>query len=429
MNAGPIPLLSLLRYGFIALPVAFAGFPLYVLAPDYYAVHYQIPLGLLGFILLGLRLTDAVVDPVLGLLIDRLQNKLLWPVLGASVLLCVTIFALFNIKAFSPAIWFALCMGVAIITHSMMAITLGVCATLWTHDKDEQTKIAAIRESFGLIGLICAVSMPSLLGHFVNPSEIYIIYSLILSGLMIVAFSAFIKILPAQTPHNAQEKSHFPSLFTIWQGVPQRTRKFYLVYGLSMFASSIPAVLVVFFVRDLLGAEHLTGVFLATYFFAGAAATPLWTNASLKFGKYPIWCFSTLVAVVSFIGAFFLRPGDVQFYLVICLLSGLALGADLTLAPSILSDQIHTNEHSALSGTYYALLSFTAKAGLALASAISLSFLDFAGFKPNAVNDAASLLSLSTAYALIPCALKLMAAGILYVFFIRPQSGGHHVTR
>jgi GPH family glycoside/pentoside/hexuronide:cation symporter len=419
MKSVTIPLPSLLRYGFIAMPVAFAGFPLYVLAPDYYAVHYQIPLGLMGFILLSLRLGDAVIDPVIGWLIDRFQGYLLWPVLLSSALLCLAIYSLFNLQLLNPALWFALCMGIAVLTHSLITITLGLCATLWTNNKSEQTKIAAIRESFGLIGLIMAVSMPALLGRLFDATLVYEVYGLLLCGLMGVALFGFIQILPLISQDNLTGREKLPSPFSIWTHIPKDIARLYFVYGLSMFASSIPAVLVVFFVRDLLDAEQLTGLFLAAYFLSGAAATPLWTKASRTFGKYKAWCLATLLAVASFVGASFLQSGDILPYLLICIVSGLALGADLTLAPSILSDQIHDNAHNNLSGTYYALMSFMAKAGLALASALSLSFLDFAGFKPQTNNETQALLILSITYALIPCLLKLCAAGFLYVFFIR----------
>ena len=39
---------SLLNYGFLAVPLAFAGFPVYVLAPDFYATKYDIKTLLLG---------------------------------------------------------------------------------------------------------------------------------------------------------------------------------------------------------------------------------------------------------------------------------------------------------------------------------------------------------------------------------------------
>ena len=429
MTAGAIPTGSLVRYGALALPAAFAGFPLYVLAPDYYATHYQIPLGLMGMILLGLRLCDAAIDPMMGWLIDRLQTQLFWPMIAAASLLCLTIYGLFNVNPAAPAMWFALCMGGAVFAHSVITIMLGTFAVLWSQDEGEQTRIAAMRESFGLVGLIIAVSLPALLQQIFSSPDIYGFYSLLLATIMGIAVVFFMPLLHTiPTPNKALDTSALSPLAFL-KDLPKPTRRLLCVYGVSMFASSIPAVLVIFYVRDLLGAEQLIGVFLTLYFLAGAGATPLWTAASRIFGKYQAWCLATCLAVCSFIGAFFLQTGDTTLYALICLLSGLALGADLTLAPSLLSDQIHAYAHHRYSGTYFALLSFTAKAGLALASVTALSFLDYAGFKPHSVNDAQSLLALSTSYALIPCLLKLLAAALLYLFFIRPPSGGHYVTR
>jgi GPH family glycoside/pentoside/hexuronide:cation symporter len=299
---------------------------------------------------------------------------------------------------------------------------------LWTVDQNEQTRIAAMRESFGLIGLILAVTLPSILQHFFPREDVYRVYASVLVGMMTLAVCLFITMLQNQTQNNKTPDTVSLSPFVFVTQLPKVTLRLLCVYGLSMFASSIPAVLVVFYVRDLLNAEHLIGVFLAAYFLSGAASTPFWTFVSRKFGKYQAWCAATLLAVCSFIGAFFLSAGDVSLYLVICIVSGFALGADLTLTPSLLSDQIHAREHQRYSGTYFALMSFTAKAGLALASATALTCLDYAGFRPQAVNDPASLLALSTSYALIPCVLKLLSAAFLYAFFIRPPSGGYHVT-
>jgi Na+/melibiose symporter-like transporter len=214
-----------------------------------------------------------------------------------------------------------------------------------------------------------------------------------------------------------------PPVFS-WRFLTPETRKLLAVYALSMLASSIPAVLVIFYVRDLLGAEHLTGPFLLLYFLSGAAAMPLWKKASARFGKYKAWAFANALAVIGFVGAFFLGAGDVAAYAVVCVASGFALGADLTLPPSILADHIHARGNTAFSGTYYACLAFIGKASLALASAIVLPVLDASGFKPQAVNSSEALLALSTTYALIPCFLKLMAAYLLYTFY----SGEKHET-
>ena len=279
-----------------------------------------------------------------------------------------------------------------------------------------------MRESFGLIGLVIAVSIPAVMSSVSVADDVYIWYASILAVLMLAGITAFFnlpKITAARTGQN-------PTLFSGLKTLPPETLRLLAVYGLGMLASSIPAVLVIFYVRDLLGAEHLTGVFLLLYFLSGAAAMSLWRYISMRLGKYRAWALSAIVAVTGFAGAFFLGYGDIWAYAAVCIVSGLALGADLTLPPSILADHIHAHRNKAYSGTHYALLAFMAKVSLALASAIALPLLDMTGFVPQAVNTADALMMLSAAYAVIPCILKLVSAGLLYRFFIQSQSGGDH---
>mgnify|MGYP003438718735 CR=1 FL=1 len=61
-----------LAYGLLGLPLAFVALPLYVILPNHYARAFGLPLALLGAILLGARLFDALIDPLLGRQSDRL---------------------------------------------------------------------------------------------------------------------------------------------------------------------------------------------------------------------------------------------------------------------------------------------------------------------------------------------------------------------
>lgn len=428
MNARAITRTSLFHYGFIALPLAFAGFPLYVLAPDFYATRHGLSLTLLGTLLLAIRLFDAVQDPLIGWLTDRLRGRFGRLVAAAGAVLCLSVFALFNAVLLTPALWFALCMLLAVSAYSVLTIILGAQATLWTADRQDQTRIAGAREALGLVGLVVAVSMPAILSQITPPEQVYMWYGAILAALMLAGVISFAWVA-ARVPSpglvaGGGDASPFQALRTL----PPESRRLLAVHGLSMLASSIPAVLVIFYVRDLLGAEHLTGPFLLLYFLSGAAAMPLWRGLSNSLGKYGAWALSNILAVAGFVGAFFLGPGDIWGYAAVCAISGLALGADLTLPPSILADHVHKRANQAFAATHYAFLAFVAKASLALASAIVLPLLDVTGFKPQAANSPDALMALSAIYALIPCLLKLMAAGLLYVLFIRAQPGGSNET-
>ena len=60
------------RYGLLGLPLAFVALPLYVQLPNHYAREFGVPIAALGAVLLGARLFDAVLDPWIGVLTDRL---------------------------------------------------------------------------------------------------------------------------------------------------------------------------------------------------------------------------------------------------------------------------------------------------------------------------------------------------------------------
>lgn len=416
---------SLWLYGFMALPMAFAGFPLYVLAPDVYATQHGVSLTLLGALLLSIRLVDAFQDPLMGWLVDRRQGRFgLFVILGGAVL-CLSLAGLFNTVLISAPVWFLLCSFLAVTAHSLLGITLGAQATLWTRDPNDQTRIAGAREAFGLIGLVIAVSLPTLLSKTLPQDQVFLWYAAVLTILMGLGVWAFLTLSPAlrhaqhQTHQDIQDKTSHGSLFLGLRALPRCSVRLFFVYGVSMLASSIPAVLVIFYVRDLLGAEDLTGLFLLLYFLSGALGMPLWKKISVRHGKHRAWLGSKMLAVFGFVGAFFLGAGDVWPYAMVCVVSGMALGADLTLPPSLLSDDIHRYENHRFSGIHYACLAFITKASLALASVIALPLLDVAGFQPQTINTPEALRALSWGYAFIPCVLKLVAAGFLYAFFIR----------
>jgi glycoside/pentoside/hexuronide:cation symporter, GPH family len=427
MNHLPLRRTQLLQYSFLAIPVAFAGFPLYVLAPDFYATHHGVSLSVLALVLLCLRAFDAVQDPFIGMMSDRFSGSAFFIMLASAQVLVISIYALFNPIGLDPVWWFAGCMLLAVTSYSILSINLNALGALWTDRKHEQTRITGMREAFGLVGLLLAVTMPAILGKYVPSNDVYVWFSGILAVLMLLAlltFNLWLKHAPSML--NRQEKPK--QLWATLRMIPSATRRLYLVYGISVLASSIPAILVIFFIRDRLNAESYTGLFLLLYFLSGAVAMPLWKKLSSRYGKHQAWLLSTLLAVASFIWAYFLNEGDIWQYAVICIVSGMALGGDLALPPSILADHIHEHATDDSAATQFSILALLTKAGLAVGSAITLPLLDMVGFIPAGDNSVSALQYVSVAYALIPCVIKLFAAYLLYRFFITSHRNDHHET-
>jgi glycoside/pentoside/hexuronide:cation symporter, GPH family len=71
-----------------------------------------------------------------------------------------------------------------------------------------------------------------------------------------------------------------------------------------------------------------------------------------------------------------------------------------------------------LEGAYFGWWNFATKLNLALAAGIALPLLGVFGYTPGA-QDAGALQALTLAYCLLPCGLKLIAASLLWMLWIR----------
>lgn len=414
-----LPKRDLFAYGGLALPVAFAGLPLYIHAPDYFTTEFGVSLGAIGAVLLALRLFDAIQDPLIGTLSDRYAAHRLKIMLVAATVLVVSFAALFQPLG-PPLLWFGVLMLIATSAYSVLSISLGADGAVWSRDANEKTRIVSIREAFGLIGLMLAVTAPSVLSQSMPAPAAFIWVGVMLAGFMALALIPFSR-WRRRTPIGTQATTTSGSLWTILKTATGETRWFFLVYGISMLASSIPALLVLFFIRDRLDAEVYAGLFLLTYFIAGAIGTAIWRWVSVRTGKTRAWAISMGLAIVSFIWAALLGAGDIVPFVIICALSGIAFGADLVLPPSILADRLQSEVREDRAAAHFGVLAFEAKAALAIGSAIVFPALGAMGFVPAGENDRTALVALSVAYAVIPCLIKIIA---LVLLWRAPQSSG-----
>jgi Na+/melibiose symporter-like transporter len=186
-------------------------------------------------------------------------------------------------------------------------------------------------------------------------------------------------------------------------------------------AGAVPATLALFFIRDRLQAAAFEPLFLASYFAAGALSMPLWVRMVTHFGLARAWLAGMVLAIVTFAWAALLGSGDVVAYTAVCVASGIALGADLSLPSALLAGVIQRAGHGErLEGAYFGWWNFATKLNLALAAGIALPLLGAFGYTPGS-RDAGALQALSNAYCLLPCLLKLVAGALLWALWIRKE--------
>lgn len=395
---------DLFSYGMLALPLAFVGTPLYIYAPDFYARNYQISLSGLGIALLILRMIDAIQDPVFGFLSDKYAQYRPRIIVSACCILVISFFFLFHPMTTFYLTWFVIFVFLATSCFSLVGINLNSLGGLWSTEESYKVQIVTYREFFSLIGLMLAVILPNL-G-----------VSLTIMSLLLVIISALALWRYWRWQQQHQELNQ-PSQATldlkIWLKLKAPVRQVFLIYSLSMLASSIPAALVIFFIRDRLQLEEFTGLFLAGYFLSAVLGLPLWKKISDHYSKEHAWFFGMGLAIASFVWAYTLDAGDALQYLLICIISGIALGAELVIPPAMLADSIHSGTEKQAS-LQFGLFAFLGKLALALAVAISFSYLDVFNFVPASPNTPEALEALSFMYAPFPCLIKAFAALLLW---------------
>lgn len=420
--------ISLLQYAFMALPLSFAGLPLYIHAPDFYTRDLGLSIGALGLILLAIRLLDAVQDPVIGYLSD-IKSHQRFAIMGLGLVTLVLGFAgLFYGPQFSVPVpvWFAFFMVAATTGFSMVSINLNMIGGFWKNSSGDRARISSAREGLGLVGLLLAALLPTLLQRSVSAELSFIILFWVFALLIIVAavlFARFMRKVSIEGTKQQATDSSIKSKFSFFRILLGPDRMFFAICFLAQFAASVPAVLVMFFMRDYLGADAYAGMFLMIYFLSGAALMGLWIKLSDRYGMYYSWLISMVLSIATFAWAYLLQPGDLAAYGFICALSGMALGADLALPPAIIANRINAQKTERQATQYYAIQSFLPKVSMALAGGLSFTVLGFIGFEAGAENSPAALHGLVAVYALLPCLIKIISA--IFLFYLI-QKEEHH---
>jgi glycoside/pentoside/hexuronide:cation symporter, GPH family len=401
---------ALFAYGALGAPLALMALPVYVLVPKFYFEATGLALSIIGLVLLVTRLADAFVDPFLGAWVDRSKRRgsYLRPVLVAMPPLAVGFVCLFlppaGLSTPGATAWLAATLTAAYLGYSLATVAYQAWGAELAYTDQARARVVAWREAAGLIGVIAASVIPYALGA----SALVVLFL----AALLAALWLLIRLAPRPPAREAPSTGSAFGAVTL----PLATSRFrwlLAVFVANGIAAAIPASLVLFFIADRLELEARTGIFLALYFIAGACSMPLWVRLAGRLSLEAGWLVGMLLAVAAFFWAYALGAGDFASFALICVMSGVALGADLALPPALLARVIDDNRHTGLhEGAYFGLWNLANKLNLALAAGIALPALALLGYTPGTRTDAA-LGSLSFAYAVLPCLLKLFAAVLL----------------
>lgn len=397
-----------LAYGALGFALSVVGIPLFIYLPTYYASDIGVDVATVGWILLIARLVDMLFDPIIGHYSDRFQQRKPFIVIGAIALL-VGYYLLIHPIA-NPPLWLFVFSMMVYLGWSLISVPYMALSSEITTDYHEKTALSSWREIFALLGMISALIIPYVL-DISNRNDLTLqsLYLLLLISLPLTLAWLMVGVKTLKIP--TQNFNFFGGITLIKQ-----SNGVWLVaaYFINALANAIPSTLFLYYVEHILHASEQSGLLLLLYFAAGILSLPLWNLLSHRIGKKTTWILSMALASVAFAFIPLLGEGDFAYFMIIVLVSGCSLGADLVLSSSLQADlaQHFTQKGSSLSGILFGLWGMGTKLALALGVGISFGILGYCDFDPISPSER-SLDALILLYGLSPIVFKILSVTLL----------------
>ena len=296
----PVPFRVKLAYSAPAFALAVIGIPVYVYIPKFYTDVVGINIGALGALLFGVRIFDALTDPLIGFVSDKTKTahgrRRPYIAVG-SIFVAVTMYLLFNPPDASPGyetIWFGVCIYALFLFWTAVTVPYESLGPEITFDYHQRTALFGMRDGFLIAGTLAAASSPAMIQFLFGLAEdaagerekffwISIIYAPLVVG---SCFWCVSEIQELHRQNSLPGRTFGRSLRDIL-----RNRPFLILltaYTVSAIGNNLPATLILYYVQYVLQSD-MADFFLLLYFMTGIAFLPGWIWLSRRTGKKVAW--------------------------------------------------------------------------------------------------------------------------------------------
>ena len=453
----------LVAYSTNQLPLNMAALPVVLNVSHFYGEVLKVPLGIMGLIFIAARVIDAIQDPVIGLISDKFTHRgprgrltfvgMMLPLLiGGFYMLFHPPESLF-VQPTLLALWLFVALFIVHLGYAGVSISYHAHGAELSDDYNERTRITVGREVFGLMGMTLAVVLPTIFTARLGDHAGYVYMGLIFIPVAL-AFALptllwsppsvhppvvrenpevhvryfrdwLVSLAPslARPTRNMENSTSLKALVPFFAPMKNRLfRRLLLVFIINGSALGVAVSVMLFYVEHVLkGNKAQAGIILLVYFGAAALSVPMWLLLSKRYSKTAAWFIAMVMTVLAMSLAVFLGAGDFAWFLPIAVITGLGIGADYGLPPSVLADIINSPEGKDTqgdTGAYFGLWALSTKLATAIGAAGSLPVAALLGFNPS--RGQYSSTALVFVYIALPVAIKIAAA--LLIWFIRIEA-------
>ena len=164
-----IPMRKKLAYAAPAFALAVVGIPIYVYIPKFYSDVVGVNIAIIGYVLLSVRIFDAITDPLIGFLSDKTHSRFgrrrPYIAIGA-IFLALAIYLLFNppdASGLTVTVWFTAGIFSLFLFWTIVVVPYESLGPEISMDYHERTTLFGLRDGLLIAGTLAAASSPTII--------------------------------------------------------------------------------------------------------------------------------------------------------------------------------------------------------------------------------------------------------------------------
>ncbi len=409
----------------------------------FYAIYLTDVVGieprLASFGALAAIVWDAINDPIIGVLSDRMKSRLgrrrpflLWFAIPFGLSFVILWTAPNWDSQLALLIYITLSFMISDTLTTLVGVPYLSLTPELTQDYDERTSLSSFRSVFQLLAAMAVViAAPMIVDKVIegggSQQQGFMLAGAVFGVLGALPFLLIGWLVKERYSSEEQEQLPFRQSFKVaWENVPFRYAAGIYMFNWSavdMIAITFPFFLLYWVAQgDLLAKINILGIDLAleSAFFGIMLLVciifvPFWLWLAKKRNKIQAYIIGMVIWVVIQFMIFSIQPGEINYLLTIAALAGIGVSAAYILPDSILPDVIEWDELRTgrrQEGVYYGIRTLIRKITGALIIFITLQVLGWSGYQAPP-DGATQFTQPDSALFMIRMMVSFMGAGIL----------------
>ncbi|NEQ35417.1 MAG: MFS transporter [Okeania sp. SIO3I5] len=399
-----------------------------------------LPAGIAGSILMIGKISDAINDPIIGVMSDRTVHpwgrRYPWMVFGA-IPLGILFFLLWIIPSTNQSFLFWYYVVIAVlfsIAYTVVNLPYAALTPELTQDYNERTSLNSFRFAFSIGGSIFSLVIAQLIFSIFkdNPTQQYLVLGIVCGTIAILPiywcfFGTRKRTLSNNTKQEENNNTNLPIVEQIRIAFSNRPFLFVIgIYLCSWLAVQLTASVLPYFVVNWMQLRQATFPQVAMAV-QGTSLSMLfvWSFVSKKVGKKAVYFMGVCLWIIAQGGLFFIQPGQIGLMYFLAVMAGFGISTAYLVPWSLIPDVIDLDELNTgqrREGIFYSFMVFLQKIGLAIGLFLVGKALDIAGFIETASGETppiqpdSALLAIRVAIGPLPTIFLIIGLLLAYLY-------------